>query len=377
MALAMPSSAFCSVSTSPPAVVIPPPAEQVRPVMVVWTAGDVQCKGQPVAAVDLRRPYIAMTYGSAQLRPLKPVTLQFRIDATGRPLSIAQDGTESLAFASDLGPSLVISRFAAGSERTGCRITYTAQQTGIAETSVEDLVSYSLAPQSGRLPREGWERIKPAGSTCYDAPVPARLNIAYPDFPRLVATPGVRDWTMVHYDLDDQGQPVNIRTAYSTRNPGLNAASEQAVKASRYAQGPRKGCMFPYWRAPDPVEAPPSPAEIDYVPAGSTCTQRGSWAKKPVLLYPPAYRKHAVEGWAIVAFDVAPWGATGNVRTLVAEPAADFGLQAERVIRSATTQPSASGKTGCVELVRFVMDGPAVGTEKPAAGDEPEVSFQP
>lgn len=344
--------------------------------MVIWKAGDVECNGQPFAAADLRRPYIAMTYGASQLRLLNPVTLQFKIDPAGRPLSIAQAGTESLAFASDLGPSLAASRFAAGAERTGCRITYTAQQTAIADTSVEDLVSYSLAPQSGRLPKEGSDRIRPAGSTCYDAPVPARLNIAYPDFPRLQAKPGRRDWTMVHYDLDDQGQPINVRTAYSTRNPSLDAASEQAVRASRYAQGPRKGCMFPYWRAPDPVEAPPPPAEAEFVPAGSTCTQRGNWAKKPVLQYPPAYRKHAVEGWAIVAFDVAPWGATGNVRTLAAEPAADFGLQAERVIRSATTEPSASGKTGCVELVRFVMDDAAAGAEKSAESTEPGSDLQ-
>ena len=34
----------------------------------------------------------------------------------------------------------------------------------------------------------------------------------------------------------------------------------------------------------------------------------------------------AIEGWAVIAFDVAPWGGTGNVRVVASEPAADFGF---------------------------------------------------
>lgn len=65
----------------------------------------------------------------------------------------------------------------------------------------------------------------------------------------------------------------------------------------------------------------------------------------------------------MIAFDVAPWGQTGNVRVLAAEPAAEFGDAAQQIIRGAVKPPSPTGYTGCVERVRYIIrDG---GTAEP------------
>lgn len=367
----VPMSGLSAELPAPPVVMTP--QQPVPPSMLAWIPGEVRCDGQPVIASDMRRPYLRLAYGSAQQPMLKPLTYRFRIDAKGRPLSITQDPAGFAPTAADIGPSLAVSRFPAGREHEGCSISYTARQTLIAETPVEDLVSYSLAPQTGRLPKVGWDRIKPLDSTCRDDPVPAPLTISYPEFKRLKASPGVRDWSMLQYDLDANGQPVNVRVAYTTRNAALDDASIKAVRASRFNEGSRTGCMYPYWRAPDPLEAPPAPDEASFAPSDAACENRGAWASKPTLIYPAAYRARSVEGWAVFMFDVAPWGATGNIRVLAAEPSAEFGAQAVQVISAAKTAESATGKTGCVERVRFVMDGSQAHARKP--GDHEDGSW--
>jgi hypothetical protein len=50
---------------------------------------------------------------------------------------------------------------------------------------------------------------------------------------------------------------------------------------------------------------------------------------------------------------VAPWGEIGNVRVLAAQPAAAFGLAAERGLRGARLAPGKQGLTGCIDTVRF------------------------
>lgn len=361
-----------SVTAVGMAVPPPPPILHARPGaagrnILAWMPGEVRCGAQVEAPVLLRRPYVSLTW-PMQRDAVKPASYRFRIDATGRPLSIVRQGAGPVPFSDDIGPALAISTFKPGAERRDCSISYSARITPVAQTPVEDLISYTLAPLSGPLPPEDWTRIRPENATCLDMPRPMPLTQNFPDPDKVAGTAGVRDWSMLRYDLDPQGRPVDVRVAHSTRNAALDAAAIKALKTSRYTHGPRTGCLHPYQRMPMTMAAPPSPPIDGFVPQDARCEGDAVWARQPVLIYPQPYRRHAVEGWAIVAFDVAPWGQTGNVRTLAAEPSDDFGKQAEMMIRSAKAIEGSTGKTGCVQKVRFVIGGP----DRPANEEYPE-----
>jgi len=335
--------------------------------LLVWTPGEARCGGQAVAAIAMARPFVSLGY-SHQGAPIRQA-YRFRIDAEGRPLSIVQDGAVgwSQATSDNVAATFAVSRFAAGPARSDCELAFVAQAAPIDTAAPGDLMAYTMLPFSIRLQPAAWKRIAPAGSTCTDSPRPAPLIRIFPDFDALPATPGVRDWSMVGYDLDAKGRPVNVRIVEGTGNRALDSASVKALRGSRFTNGARTGCLHPFWRKPAPVAAPASPDKASLRPEGSNCPADRPWAVTPRLIYPTAYRPRAIEGWAAVAYDVAPWGDTGNIRVLASEPAAAFGQQAAQIVRAARKAPSPEGATGCVEMVRFVTakddaaDGEATG----------------
>lgn len=319
---------------------IPPPVSTGTRSLVSWTPGDVRCDQGVVTGQARRRPLAHMYWGpppspnSAPGSELRPGVLRFDIDDTGRPLSIRRDG---VSYAPDLAPALAASRFAAGRKRTGCTITYTPHVTPLDQAPVADLIAYTLSPESGRLPKEGWARTRREGN-CDARPVPQPLLRALPDFRKLPATPGVKDWSMVDYEIDAEGQPRQASVPHSTGNKALDQAAITAVEQSRFTPGARTGCRYPY-------------------------------ATAPRLTYPVAYNRRQVEGWAILSFDVARWGDIGNVKVLAAQPSEDFGTHAVQVMRTARFQPSSTGLSGCVERLSFVT-GPN-STPEPTAPPSP------
>lgn len=346
-----------SATPVPPPIVTAPPVPERQ--LLAWMPGTVTCAGGTVQPVRMRRPYLALVYPFAD-QP-KPVDYRFRLDASGRPLSIERVPTTGyVPYADDIGPSLAASRFAAGGERKDCQISYSARRTSYAETPVDDLISYTLNPVGGRLPREGWAAIFPAAATCDKDPRPAPLNQVFPDFDKVAATPGVRDWTMLAYDLDAGGKPTGVRVLTGTGNAALDREASAALVQSRYTNGPKTGCRFPYYRAAGVLEAPAAPEKDSVRPAGATCPREIDWAKRPPLRYPDPYRKRSIEGWALIGFDVAPWGGTGAITVLASEPSADFGVAATQLIREGVVAVSKTGFTGCVERVRFAMGKPGM-----------------
>ncbi|MDP1027977.1 TonB family protein [Sphingomonas sp. KR1UV-12] len=342
-----------------PAAAIPPaPPTTTNPAdrpLIAWLPGPVRCAGEVANPVTMRRPLTALGWNGMTAAPA-PVVVRFAIDAAGRPVSIARAEQISAVMAQDIEPSLAASRFAAGAPRQGCEVRYTLRITPMDATPVEDLASYTVAPDSGPLPQAGWDRLHPAGSTCFDPPRPQPLVRVLPEFGTLPATPGVRDWTLVGYDLDARGRPIEVRTVHGTGNRVLDAAGIKATRASRFTAGARTGCRYPYWRAPATLAAPEGPDPETLRPAGATCPDEGgAWTTPPRLSYPEPWRRRGIEGWAIVAFDVAPWGEPGNLRILASEPAEAFGQQAEQVIRAGRKAAAPQGRSGCIERVRFLM----------------------
>lgn len=284
------------------------------------------------------------------------VTLRFRIDDSGRPLSIGIAGPGYVPNGTDLAPALAASRFAAGTARRDCTIEYRRAATPLAQADIADLIRYTLDPDDGRLPRAGWDRIAPQGGDCLREPRPATLLRAFPDFARIPGTPGERQWSLSRFDLDAKGRPVGVRTVAGTGDTALDTASRKAVAASRFVAGKRTGCVYPYWREAAMIAAPAAPDTASFG-AAPKCPA-GPWVQPPRLTYPRAWSRRSIEGWAIVQYDVAPWGETGNVRALASEPADAFGEQAVEVVRSARRAPSATGASGCIEKVRFAIRQP-------------------
>ena len=344
-----------------------PPEQQ----LLRWVMSPALCGGgrdgltaQPlVRAPD---PQLGVGWDIASQR--HSLTLDFRIDASGRPLSIVRRAVSENGYvpdSQDVMPAFAASRFRQGGERTGCTVTFTASLTPIAAAPLADVMAYAVFPTGGRTRAIG-ERLRAAGGDCFD-PAPAVLLRAFPEFKRLPEQPGYPSWSMTGYDLDSAGKPVRVRTLAGTGTPGLDAAARASVARSRFERGARTGCSYPYYKTATRLPPPVAPEEDAVRPAGATCPRDHVWDRKPVLSYPSAYSRRSIEGWAMIAYDVAPWGQTGNVRVLQAEPTADFGDAAMQMIRNATFGPGGSGYVGCVDRVLYRMRKPGLPVPDAAA----------
>lgn len=349
LALPLPSA----VTVPPPPIVIAPSPAPARASLLSWTPGDANCAGTAASLVRVERPWLQRVYPNSA--KYAPVSFSFDIDASGRPLAIRKGNAATpYGIADDLGPALAVTRFRPGQAKTGCTIVYSPELTAIDDAPLSALMAYSANQVSGPLPPEAWKRIFATGSCSGDSAAGLR-NRAFPNFRAIPAEPGVRDWSMVGYDVGQDGASIHVETLASSGNAALDQASRAATAETRYWSGAFTGCRFSYWRAAGTLPAPPAPQEEAFRPAGATCPERRDWATPPVLRFPEPYRRRAIEGWAVVTYDVAPWGEINNVQVKASQPSADFGAQAVVVLRSAKVRPGV-GAVGCVERVRFVME---------------------
>ncbi|UYY58860.1 energy transducer TonB [Sphingomonas sp. S2-65] len=345
----------------PPA---PPAPPWTAPVghLVDFVPGQAVCGGSPAVPVHAEQPFPAYALGVPGLKPV-PATVTFDIDADGRPVRVAREASPPappyLYYPSqDLVPAFTAWRFAAGQPRNGCRIRFEALAAVATEAPVALIRRYYVAPHQ----REGDEaamfrRIHPVDSDCIEGGVPKIRVRAYPAFEHIPQAPGTWSYSMTAFDIDRSGKPVHVRLAESAGNPALDRASIAAIARSRFAPEARHGCTYPYYRrSTEPLAAPTMPDKARFVPASARCPDGDTgWTFMPPLSFPAGFERRRIEGWAIIGYDVAPWGSTGNVRVLAAEPAAAFGEQAERIVGASRQAASPEGRTGCVDVVRFIM----------------------
>jgi TonB family protein len=190
---------------------------------------------------------------------------------------------------------------------------------------------------------------------------------AFPAFEKIPQAHGTLSHSVVGFDIDAGGKPRSVRLVDTSGNAELDRQSLDAVARSSFAPGARTGCTYPYYRRQaEPLKAPDAPPSASFRPEGSTCPEElGKWASIPRLEFPPEFLRRGIEGWAAIRYDLAPWGASGNVAVLAAEPAEAFGTQARGIVSQGRRAPS-SGYSGCVTLVRFVL--PPRGTAPPPNG---------
>ncbi|MCA0978322.1 energy transducer TonB [Qipengyuania flava] len=276
------------------------------------------------------------------------LTLAFAIDDEGRPHSIdwASGSERPLA---DAPAALAGSRFEAGMPAEDCRISYRASTATVEQAPFAELVSLSISPDGRRPPREVWDRVY--GSTeCAKAPRPQQLVAVMPDFAKIPSKPGARAWTLIGFDIDEDGETQAIKVIASTGNETLDDAGVTAISESRFAGGtPKSGCLYPYWRIPVRLPAPEKPQ------SNRSCKGLPGWDRPPVLGFPQAFERRLIEGWALVRYDVASWGETGNVEVIDAQPASAFGTAAKMMIRRAKYKADGKGATDCTTLVSYVV----------------------
>ena len=341
-------TAALAIPPEPPVVTVGVPnADAATQQLVSWMPGPVHCDdGVEVPVVEGRRPYNSL-WGGRGTQP-SAMVFEFAIDPTGRPLSITRTSPAFLAEGT-AGPALASSRFAAGAARMGCSITYQPVMKPVEQADRVELASYMMTNQTPRLPKRAYEWFR-AGDECRQNT--QLLMRAYPNFDEIPATPGVRDWAMIGFDVAASGETVNVRHLFGTGNDALAEASEEAVANSRFTEGPlRRNCSYPYWRNAAVLPAPPAPPRA---PGWTDPCAALEWDRAPQRIFPAAYLARSIEGWADIAYDVATWGEIGNVRVLRAEPTDDFGEAARRMIERSSAQKNA-GFANCETRVRYRM----------------------
>ena len=371
---------------------IPPPPAFVQPVAAApspmvpsirsYAAGPARCGGETVTPLRVVDPVpdgmvLPPQGSSAASRVQAPVTLAFEVDSEGRPVGIAR-APENNWMADDVEPAFAAWRFPAGAPRRHCTIRFDIRDMAVAEAEASLLHAY-LATRASRLfrhsppevSRAAEARGRPAGSTC--TPRPGARLWAMPDFDSIPQEQGRIGWNRLAFDVDGRGRAANIRLLGSSGNADLDRKSVAALRQSRFTR-PARGCTYNFYRNPArPTPPPAAPVSLAaYRTDTATCdppqeqhSEERGWLSLAPLNYPENFRRRGIEGWAIIRYDFAPWGQTGNVSVVEAQPASGFGAMAKSIVERSRRRPAGYGGTGCLELVRFRMP-PA----EPAAAEE-------
>lgn len=376
LSLAMPSLVFLSpalMAQETPNV----EARQIRvkpdsgPSLISYSASTPQCDDGAATAVDLVLPY-----GSAQGRlfeNIPDVELSFRIGADGRALGIEKKGDRYVwPQNDDAQPALAASRFAPGKPHARCTIRYIARSVPLAEATTAQLGAVWAVPHGDKSQdRAVWKALQGQiqGSNCYETPL--RPQVArYPDHKQLPERPGLPNYAVVTFDVDKTGKSVAVRTLTSSGNPAFDKNVLAAAAGTSFEAGsPRIGCIVRYGKGPRAPLAAPALDKEAFKPA-EACAGEPAWLSKPPLRFPPNFSRRSIQGWAVMRFDVAPWGAVGNVRVLTSEPADEFGVAARAIVETARKPSSERGYSGCIQVVSFkIADRPADANDAPDVVD--------
>ena len=277
-------------STPPPIISLGSGGEQ-SPRILVAQPGEVRCGGALVRPIRAERPLpVEVAYYPESQSPRLSLRLNFRIDADGRPLSISQPASATTLGGQtrDLVPAFATWRFRPGAAREDCEVTFAAEIVPAAAAPLPDIHRLLILGQASRRFRDAVaERVQGAGSTCFDPPPAVRQRV-YPAFEQIPLATGTATYSLVGFDIDASGRPINVRTADSHGNAELDRQSTDAVRRSRFAPGARQGCTYPYWRrSTETIAAPPIPDKATFRRAGDTCSPDGArWAQLPQLVFP-------------------------------------------------------------------------------------------
>lgn len=315
----------------------------------------------PVFAADLPPGLYGSTFQRGQAgQRINTAAIAFELDGTGRPLGIRALSAGSEGSATDaLSPAMHEPthaafagwRFDAGA-RTGCVLTIRYTPVPIDQADPTLLTRFFGVTRTSGPAREAVQaRLRGPGRAC--DPDRRALTVAFPDFDVGNPRPGVQDWTVVQWSVDAEGRPFDVATLDSSGDAGFDAEARRVAGSVRLEPGRvLTGCLYNWYRRGAILPAPPMPAPPPDPLAA--CPQAVLSGFRPGEFEPTAtaFRARGVEGWALVRFDIAPWGEIGNVAVMVAQPAAAFGEAARRIVMTGRGQPG-PGAIRCVQPFQF------------------------
>lgn len=370
----------------PPPISVPAPPQSV-PAIITWQAGVVRCALRTVKPVRLEAPLAvpAVLYGNADVLRSRTIALSFRIDGRGRALGIRREAGDNdplgymLGDTSDLEPSLTAAQFSADAPAEDCRVTFAPHIVTVAEASDEQIARVLAGPHARTISSYVRKRMTAGDNNCLSQP-PQPLTLSYPNLAKREAVAGAFDQVAYRYDIDATGKPVNVVPIIPVdpRAADIDVEVRRALMASRFGPEARKGCWFVHGTPSTiPLAAPERPPMASFAIKGAKCPFPATKLLKVASVpFPESFRRRNTEGWVVVRFDLAPWGAVGNAKVLAAEPSDVFGKQALALIGRATMDPSPSGYSGCVAPIRYqITNAKAAGVTGPNnASDDDDAS---
>ena len=336
-------------------------------VFLVERSAEASCEGRPVE--PLRQETLAPRVFSEVPRPPgappaappgapAPDVLTFAVDGAGRPISISRSVTSDGLVVISSGPendvqaALASWRFPPRA-RSDCEVVVRSRRVRLDDASPTQIAHALVSGDNRRLAPAIRRALARPGDACETTP---RLqSAAAPNRRRGRTAPGGRDWAAVRFDIDEAGVTRGIEALASSGDGAWDAEVARAVAETTFGDGPRRGCIVGFSRAGDDLPAPFPPPEVGELNRCSA--EQRARLKLARLTYPEAFSKRAIEGWAIVRFSLASWGAVGGVEVLEAQPASAFGEAATRLIRSGSIEPGPDHAAGCVDRVIFRMPG--------------------
>ncbi|WP_158093697.1 energy transducer TonB [Erythrobacter sanguineus] len=344
--------------------------------VLLWNNGTVTCDSGVVEAAEWVAPHLQ--FSKKELSKY-PVTVGFAIDEKGRAVDIrvleggyvagkleasldpekntlklsADKLLESLSVR-DLMPSLRASRFAMDAPQTGCRVTYAPEYVATADLPRSELARIAAVPGI-KIGSSQHDQL--AEGDCNTVGWPAYSLRAYPDWRAITARDGARKWNWIGFDIDEEGVPINVTVIASSGHDDLDRESLRAISQNRFAEGKRAGCATPWWRNPGVIPAPPLPEDSTFREY-QDCSAHRQWAVAPKLTFPQSYNERAIEGWAVLGFDIGADGAISNITVLSAQPSEEFGAAGKAVLQSASFERDDEAQTRCIERVRFAISKP-------------------
>jgi|GEM_PF-261363 len=343
---------------SPPMVVRPgligtdPPVE---PAVLQIPAPQARCGPDAISPVyDESLP----SRSGVGVSALPDLVLNFSTAADGRVLSIRPDG-EFAGETETIQAAFAAWRFPAGA-RGDCRLTVRWRAVPFAQAETPDLLNFfAVTRTTGQLRNAIARRLGGDGADCGELRGGRRPEtVVVPDLLKgRRPPPGGRSWTVLRWNIDAEGRATDVVTLGSSGDADLDAEGLRAVAQSRMYPGPaRTGCVYNFFRNGEALPAPPVTPENgredplqDCPPAiGARLTVNRD------MRFPPAFQDRGVEGWALVRFDVAPWGQIGNVAVVEAQPAAAFGEEGRRLIQRSQVSAGFQAGVRCVVPVRFI-----------------------
>lgn len=338
-------------------------------VVLMAPSAQAVCDGRVVSPLHAEVLPARLQGPGARGQRIETVETTFSIDPEGRPIGIgapssAPDATGGVVLVGRrvspddaIQASLAAWRFDGPARDCRLEVRFTPQLASQAPT--ETLLAYYAVTRTTGTARDLVERRLAGPAANCDGEArrarPQRL-VAVPDFRVGATPPGGYGWSVLRWDVDEDGRSRNVETLGSSGDAAFDAEARRAVGETLLHPGPAlKGCVYNFYRYGGLLEAPERPPTPEDPLKSCPAEINDRYKPRPNLTFPDAFRRRSIEGWALIRFDLATWGQVGNAAVVDAQPAHVFGREALSIVSGGRAQPGFTPGVRCTIPVRFHM----------------------